>query len=130
MSRFKRCSMLATAFAASLAVLTVSDIALADPPPETLCGAGCEFLVEDFIGRYPDNAERAAGKWQCWDEIAKSSIACTFIRGKDIEKFSHVYRKNEAVGGGIDSCFANCMISGSDMFNSPCASSCRLRFNR
>ena len=64
--------------------------AKADP---SVCDSGCEYLVRDFVGKYPDNDERARGHWNCWDKKSKISMACTFIRGKEIEKFSHVYRR-------------------------------------
>ena len=48
-----------------------------------------EYMIKDFQGAEPDIHERI--KWECWDDTAKLSISCSFIRGS-LRKFRHVYR--------------------------------------
>jgi hypothetical protein len=76
------------------AMLILSINPLIADVPENLCPASkCEYLVRNHSGTYPDERERAAGHWQCYDEDTKASIACTFVRGDAIERFSDVYRR-------------------------------------
>jgi hypothetical protein len=80
--------------------------------PSNLCPANrCEYLVKNYSGSYPDEHERAAGHWQCYDENTKVSVACTFVRGDAIKGYSDVYRR----GGGspsarFDFCSTGCPL--------------------
>ena len=86
----------------ALIVLTglLAKHAFADVPKE-FCPKGCEYLVRNHSGTYPDDRERAAGHWQCYDGTA--SVACTFVRGNDIRKYRDVYRP-----GSLQSCLDKC----------------------
>lgn len=65
--------------------------ARSDVPP-VLCGkAPCDYLVRGFSGTYPNERDRI--NWQCYDRNSTISIACTFVRGDEIRKYSDVYRK-------------------------------------
>jgi hypothetical protein len=55
----------------------------------------CEYLVNNFSGSYPSERERV--NWECFDRSSKISIACTFVRGDDILKYSDVYRKRTSL---------------------------------
>jgi hypothetical protein len=68
--------------------------------PAVLCGSGCDYLVKDFSGTYPDERERV--NWECYDRESTVSIACTFVRGNDIRKYSDVYRKRNSLTQGSD----------------------------
>jgi hypothetical protein len=75
-----------------LALLLSSLVPAGAEVPTTLCGpGGCEYLVKDFSGQYPDHRERI--KWECYDKRAAMSISCTYVRGDAILKYSDVYRK-------------------------------------
>jgi hypothetical protein len=67
--------------------------------PDTLSGSeGCDYLVQNFSGSYPDEKERM--NWECYDQKSTFSIACTYVRGDDILKYSDVYRKRTSPSAG------------------------------
>jgi hypothetical protein len=77
-------------FAFSVLVLVTTPVIAADKHPDE---SKYEYLVKDFKGTYPSEAERI--KWECWDDVAKASVSCTFVRGS-LTKFRHVYREKDS----------------------------------
>lgn len=75
---------------ALLVGMTVRSVASDEPCiPESRC----QYSVKDFKGTYPPEKERTY--WSCYDRASKITIGCNFIRGDNIKKFSHVFRKHE-----------------------------------
>lgn len=95
-------------------LLTAASVHAEVPP--TLCPPdACEYLVNGFSGTYPSERERADGHWQCYDQESKISIACTFIRGDDIRKYSDVYRRGSSSSSArFDFCRSSCPDRMSD----------------
>ena len=95
----------------TLALLIASiGASIADVPASLCASNNCEYLVRSHTGTYPDERERAAGHWQCYDERTKMSIACTFVRGDAIRQYSDVYRRS-AGGGSVRAQWNYCVTS-------------------
>jgi hypothetical protein len=102
----------------SLFAITLANQAVAGVPV-ALCGSGgCEYLVNNFSGTYPDERERV--HWECFDRSTLASVSCSFVRGNDIRKYSDVYRKRS---GSQHSCFEQCWAENQP--GSVCAMRCR-----
>ncbi|WP_145927547.1 hypothetical protein [Bradyrhizobium neotropicale] len=108
-----------------VSVMSFSGMASGEVPP-TLCPPNaCEFLVQNFSGTYPSERERARGQWNCWDQNSKTSIACTYVHGDDIQQYSDVYRKKNGEGA----CNAKCNALHPNSFDAGfdyCLKACEL----
>ena len=92
-----------------LALTILSTFPARSDVPSTLCGQeGCDYLVRSGSGTYPDEKERI--NWDCFDARTKVSIACTYVRGDDIRKYSDVYRRKSTPSDSAQKqyCLAGC----------------------
>jgi hypothetical protein len=100
--------------------------AQAEVPAHLCAPERCEYAVKNWVGQYPSDSERAAGKWHCFDKDSKVAIACTFIRGDKIYSYSDVYREGTSASSRLNYCYQLCRTPAFDAFErGACEFHCR-----